>query len=92
MSRCRPAVGIGLVCHIVQFTKSLDSGATFNTPELEQQTYLHPLGQQLRILGSLLLVLLSALLLQGDTPALVLQHSRSHQPLDLGSLCSGLLA
>lgn len=79
--------------HTVQFTKSLCSGrwAVFYTAELKWQTYLHPLGQQLGVLCSLLLVLLSALLLQGNTPALMLQHSRSHQSLDLGSLCSGFL-
>lgn len=54
--------------------------------------YLHPLGQQLGVLGSLLLVLLGALSLQGNAAALVLQHTRSHQSLDPGSLSSRLFA
>lgn len=54
--------------------------------------YLHPLGQQLGVLGGLLLVLLGALPLQGNAAALVLQHTRGHQSLDPRSFGSWLLA
>ena len=57
-----------------------------------RDSYLHPLGQQLGVLGRLLLVLQSALPLQGDAATLVLQHTGGHQPLDLRGLGSGLLA
>lgn len=40
--------------------------------------YLQPLGQQLGVLWSLLLVLQSALSLEGDAAALVLQHTWRH--------------
>lgn len=56
-----------------------------------ERPYLHPLCQQLSILRGLLLVLLGALSLQSDAAALVLQHTRSHQSLDLRSLGSSLL-
>lgn len=54
--------------------------------------YLHPLGQQLGVLGGLLLVLLGALPLQGNTTALMLQHTRGHQSLDPRGFGSWLLA
>lgn len=54
--------------------------------------YLHPLGQKLGIFRGLLLVLLSALSLQSDATALVLQHTRSYQSLNPGSFSSGFLA
>lgn len=60
--------------------------------DLRMKRYLHPLSQQLGVLRGLLLVLLSALSLEGDAAALVLQHTRRHQSLDPGSLSSGLLA
>lgn len=60
--------------------------------QLAKSSYLHPLGQQLGIFRGLLLVLLSALSLQGNATALVLQHTRSYQSLDPGSFSSGLLA
>lgn len=59
---------------------------------MRKKSYLHPLGQQLGVLGGLLLVLLGALSLQGDAAALVLEHTRCHQSLDPGSFGSGLLA
>ena len=58
---------------------------------LEAGAYLHPLGEQLGVLGGLLLVLQGALPLQGDAVTLVLQHTGGHQSLDPGSLGSGLL-
>lgn len=58
---------------------------------LKSLRYLHPLGQQLGVLGSLFLVLLGALFLKGNAAALVLQHTGCHQPLDPGSLGPGLL-
>lgn len=56
------------------------------------KSYLHPLGQQLGIFRGLLLVLLSALSLQSNATALVLQHTRSYQSLDPGGFSSGFLA
>lgn len=49
------------------------------------------LGEQLGVVGGLVLVLLSALSLQSDATALVLQHAGSHQALDLGGFSPGLL-
>lgn len=60
--------------------------------QLAKSAYLHPLGQQLGIFRGLLLVLLSALSLQSNATALVLQHTRSYQSLDPGGFSSGLLA
>lgn len=57
-----------------------------------ESSYLHPLGQQLGIFRGLLLVLLSALSLQSNATALVLQHTRSYQSLDPGGFSSGFLA
>lgn len=54
-------------------------------------SYLQSLGQHLGILCSFILVLLCSLSLQGDAAALVLQHTRSHQALDLRGLGPGLL-
>lgn len=60
--------------------------------QLAKSSYLHPLGQQLGIFRGLLLVLLSALPLQSNATALVLQHAGSYQSLDPGSFSSGFLA
>lgn len=59
---------------------------------LRLELYLHPLGQQLGVLGGLLLVLLGALPLEGNAAALVLQHARGHQSLDPRGFGSWLLA
>lgn len=56
-----------------------------------KQPYLHPLGQQLGIVCSLVLVLQGALSLECNAAALVLQHAGGHQALDLGGLGPGLL-
>lgn len=55
-------------------------------------SYLQPLGQQLGILRSFVLVLLRALSLKGDAAAFVLQHTGCHQALDFRGLGPGLLA
>ena len=53
--------------------------------------FLHSLGQKFSVFCSLLLVLLSALLLQSNTSAFVLQDAWSNKTLNLGCFGPGLL-
>lgn len=54
-------------------------------------SYLQPLGQQLGILRSFILVLVCTLSLESDAASFVLQHTGCHQALDLRGLGPGLL-